>query len=565
MPPRELITSYVFGYEFDNPSDIYLRNRVFGNKDSSEVVETYYTKNLKRAKNYFRNCIAALYSEEGINGLESIYQKITQNFMFNLYEIDDDFDVFVTFETMNNRGKKLTNLELLKNRLIYITTIYDDKTLDVDEKGVLRKQINDAWKEIYYQMGRNVSSPLLDDEYLKAHWIIYFTYTRKRGDDYIKYLLNKFSAKNVYEKPVLEVACEDSSTESDVVSDYNEEVDYEVEELNEEPQTVVKLDPNEISEYVDSLKVLAKYWYDSFFPYDDNKLSADEKLWLDRLNRIGIGYFRPLVVVALAKNLPSNERVELFKAIERFIYAFFRLATYRSYYQSSFYNAKARELFHNSISIAAVTALLNKAVDDNLQSIINYFITDIKNKFDGGNKEGFYNWSALRYFMFEYEYSLEASRGIEKITWKMFTKSEKDKVSIEHILPQTPNNWYWQNQFRQYRNNPNEMAILTGALGNLLPLAQSINSSLQNDSFDEKKNPTKPGRTGYAKGSLSEIEVAQKDEWNALLIHERTLNLLNFMQTRWNIQLSEDQRKALAHDEFINDGRTIPPELPKEQ
>lgn len=49
--------------------------------------------------------------------------------MFNLHEIDDDYDVFVAFETMNNRGKRLTNLELLKNRLIYLTTLYDDDVL----------------------------------------------------------------------------------------------------------------------------------------------------------------------------------------------------------------------------------------------------------------------------------------------------------------------------------------------------------------------------------------------------------------------------------------------------
>lgn len=46
--------------------------------------------------------------------------------MFNIHEIEDDYDVFVAFETMNNRGKKLTNLELLKNRLIYLTTLNDN-------------------------------------------------------------------------------------------------------------------------------------------------------------------------------------------------------------------------------------------------------------------------------------------------------------------------------------------------------------------------------------------------------------------------------------------------------
>lgn len=55
--------------------------------------------------------------------------------MFNIHEIEDDYDVFVAFETMNNRGKKLTNLELLKNRLIYLTTLYDT------DKLVLRQML----------------------------------------------------------------------------------------------------------------------------------------------------------------------------------------------------------------------------------------------------------------------------------------------------------------------------------------------------------------------------------------------------------------------------------------
>lgn len=75
--------------------------------------------------------------------------------MFNIHEIDDDYDVFVAFETMNNRGKKLTNLELLKNRLIYLTTLYSDSKFDKLDKANLRKQINDTWKEVYYQLGRN--------------------------------------------------------------------------------------------------------------------------------------------------------------------------------------------------------------------------------------------------------------------------------------------------------------------------------------------------------------------------------------------------------------------------
>ena len=82
------------------------------------INETYYTKNLKFAKEFFNENINALYQSDGFDAINSLFLKLTQKLMFNIHEIEDDYDVFVAFETMNNRGKKLTNLELLKNRLI---------------------------------------------------------------------------------------------------------------------------------------------------------------------------------------------------------------------------------------------------------------------------------------------------------------------------------------------------------------------------------------------------------------------------------------------------------------
>ena len=95
--------------------------------------------------------------------------------------------MFVAFETMNNRGKRLTNLELLKNRLIYLTTLYGKDVLDEQNEIALREMINGAWKEVYYQLGRNENEPLSDDEFLRAHWIMYFAYSRRKGDDYINF------------------------------------------------------------------------------------------------------------------------------------------------------------------------------------------------------------------------------------------------------------------------------------------------------------------------------------------------------------------------------------------
>ena len=111
----------------------------------------------------------------------------------------DDFDVNVAFETMNNRGKSLSHLERLKNRLIYLTTLYEVKELDEDDRLALRDIINDTWKKVYHELGRNKKSPLNDDDFLKAHWTIYFRYTRKQGNAYVSFLLDQqFNPKNIY-------------------------------------------------------------------------------------------------------------------------------------------------------------------------------------------------------------------------------------------------------------------------------------------------------------------------------------------------------------------------------
>lgn len=168
-PPQFNISTHKFGYEVDNPSFKFLKYRIFKEPNSGTVQETFYTLNLENAKNFFAENLKSYFENYGIKEIEGLFKKLTQNLMFKVYEITDDFDVFVAFETMNNRGKKLSNLELLKNRLIYLTTLYDDKELKPDERIILRETLNEAWKEVYYQLGRNKKKPLNDDDFLVAY------------------------------------------------------------------------------------------------------------------------------------------------------------------------------------------------------------------------------------------------------------------------------------------------------------------------------------------------------------------------------------------------------------
>lgn len=195
-----------------------------------------------------------------------------------------------------------------------------------------------------------------------------------------------------------------------------------------------------------------------------------------------------------------------------------------------------------------------KIDDDNVLFEPKYFNDYIQKRY-----LGFYGWNGLHYFLYEYEYSLFLKNGNEKIKWSLFVKPDgKDKVSIEHIYPQNPKDKDWQ-YFINY--SPNERKLLQNSLGNLLPLSHSINSSLQNTCFKDKKNQKfdakgNEKRRGYTDGSHCETEVAKNEIWTADTIKQRGLNLLAFMEKRWGISLGDDLAKIqLLGLSFLDDAK----------
>lgn len=556
-PKHQIIRTYKFGYEVDHPSFSFLRHSIFNETNAGTIKETFYTLNLENAKKFFTENITEFVVKNGHSSLEQIYEKLTQRFLFNLYEIDDNFDVFVAFETMNNRGKPLSDLELLKNRLIYLTTLYPENEVSGDVKESIRKKINDTWGEIYHQLGRNKKSPLNDDEFLRAHWIMYFKYSRAKGNDYIRYLLDDyFSPKNIFEK--LDVYTSQIVGVEELTDSGDVEDDDDVEPVTTQVRRS-KVTVKDIFDYVDNLKMASKIWYTTFFPEDSSELSKTEQLAMDRINRVKIGYFRPLIMAALIKTKKGDrDRGLLLDGIERFIFVGMRVCRAQSNYRSSAYYRAARSIYVGEMSLAQVVEALNNdlswAYDKNENFKTSFFSDFIGKKFSS-NGDGFYAWNDLRYFLFEYEEKIKESRNQPKLGWKNFVKSESDKVSIEHIYPQKPTGDYWINRFSEFSDD--ERNHLRGSLGNLLPLSSSINSSLQNDDFPDKQNIKTNAdgstmRNGYANGSYSEIEVARETEWTSRQIMERGIKLLEFMEARWNINFGSRANKlSVLHLSFL--------------
>lgn len=494
-PSSSFLKSYMFGYEEDDPSYEFFKAKVLEQSSTGMALAqemTLYTKNLMAAKQFFAQKIA----DHDFDKLNVLFEKITERLKFNYFPISEELDVYVTFETMNNRGLGLSKLELLKNRLIFLSTLLPVEEQDQERA---RKCINDAWKTIYSYLGKESIKALRDDDFLKDHWIMYFHYDRSKSETYASDLLNEyFTTKSV---------------------------------------SSGKIDMNYILTYVHSLDESVIHWYKIQNPARSD-YSVSEKKFLERLDMQGIGAFRPLLMAAFQKK--GEDRTELLKACDRFRFLVFGLADKRrNTCDSDFYRA-AHSLFAGSISIKNIIDDIRSKADFYFQD--NLFLTNIQEKFRSA--EGFYSWTDRNYFVYQYEVYLQAAQA-PKTTWCAFIA--KINETLEHIYPQKAKDKYWTIRFGADEDNS-----MLNSLGNFLLLSRSKNAKQQNFDFPTKvKHKDGNGEDiGYFNGSYSEIEVAQVQEWNRASIKRRGLKMLQFMEKEWDIVLSGDVKKGLL---FIDD------------
>lgn len=521
--------SYVFGYEKDNPSYEFLKTRVFCEKSSTATAqETVYTHNLISAKQFFSDCVACLSRDE----LESLYRKITQHLLFNIFTITEDVDVCVAFETMNNRGKPLSYLELLKNRLIYLSLKFSEPDYELNK---LRRAINDCWKAIYHNLGRNKENPLDDDRFLLTHYIVYFgkaILDEAQADEPMRY---RRLARADYASDLLEKRFIPKNVSVDAAQE-------------------VRISLSDVYQYVSSLQEAVEMWYKMFNPFASG-LSTDTQVWLDKLNRQGLDSVQPVVLVFLQRVSVESTRIAFLQALERYLFIRYLGGMGGMYFRRMPYFADidpqivqfAIDLSSEKITGEKVIRTLSELTNSLLKE--RNIIKELPYRF---RSEGFYGWSGIRYFLFEYNLELQKRSKTErpKIFWPEFTERKADFVSIEHIYPQQARHKYWTEQFGGLTQKKRE--ALRNSLGNLLPLSKPKNSSLSNKPFPEKVEGKGDPVVGYRYGCYAENEVAKAVDWTPQEILKRGLTMLGFMEKRWGLELGDEhQKKQILGIDFL--------------
>ena len=141
------------------------------------------------------------------------------------------------------------------------------------------------------------------------------------------------------------------------------------------------------------------------------------------------------------------------KEVERWIFLLFRLSGYFETFRNSYYYNLANDLYAGRKTIEDVINDLNNIPILNNEKIISIDAPMSKLSRLFKNNQGYYHWNTMIYLLYEYELFLKGKMegtDIKLTPEAIFKKEEKDKISVEHIFPQTGNNNYWLRRFGNY-------------------------------------------------------------------------------------------------------------------
>ncbi|AYJ09051.1 DUF262 domain-containing protein [Helicobacter pylori] len=480
-------------------------------KDLERFQTSFYAKNLIDAYEFFKEKI----SDTPVGTLEKMFDALIKKMLFSVVELNDNrIDPFSSFETINNRGKDLSTLELFKNRLHFVA----HKICNGHKLETLQKEINDTYTIIYFYYDLRQFKDDDLERFLK-HFVEY--YYGEKGDFKKRLLEMEFNAHKRYTDNT------NFNEEYEKIDDLLFYLSYSSKVWN----FLHTLDEKSITLIFDDNKKLEM----EITPKMRNLLEK-----MRRLNALNDNAFLPLLLSLLtiqragksANEQPytTKELEGLLEYLERFGFLIYGVAgkntAKNEWIELAFKAFKAYREGEGNITIEDLPTLEKNFFNRQNNSALELLEENIHSK---KNTEKWYKWGkALNYLLYEYELYHNPETTLN------FDGSIE---SIEHILPQKPDQGYNAKE-KDWAKNPH----IVHALGNLLLIAKNANSSLSNKPFDEK-------RKAYLKGSYSEKEVAKNASFGVEQIKERSEKLLDFLIARYRIAklVGEDAIKAFKN------------------
>jgi hypothetical protein len=470
-------------------------------------------RRLSQAGTYFDRRIeeqrAVLSDDDFRRWLRQLAGKVTGSLQFTIYTVGDEAEAGVIFETLNQRGKDLTELEKVKNYLLFLATRLPDARRE--ELGSL---VNESWKRIFTNLGSADLATTHEDQLLRAHWLA--TQNPRQ--------LDWRQAKSVKERFHRRRYANDLDLLFTEVSAYARSL----REASAAYRDVV----------VDSLEAFGAY----------GDLAGDVRRVSRQLRQAGVvAVFAPLLLAGRLR-FPTDGQAygSLVDLCERYSVRVYLVAERRSNAGQTRLYTLAHDLYQSGNLQAALSGLTER---------IAYFASDQELFSELINvRRNWYAKPGHKYFLYQYE--LHLLNGVAPaLPFEHFTSSEFRSSTTEHILPQTPEDSCWLDRFSE-----SDRGELTHALGNLSLTYD--NSVYSNYCFARKRDGVvaPSGRPAcYTTSSLKqEQELATYEDWTPQTVTDRQSRLADWAMQRWAIAASGPVSIAGQEDDEVTDADADP-------
>lgn len=415
-----------------------------------------------------------------------LYQKI-QSLPLLEYTVDSRSEAARIFQTVNDRGKDLTDLEITKSYLMHRVSLLEDG----DQADAYIESIQESFNEIYDSI-ENISSGPSEDRVQRYHFIIWHTgwgvgWDDRYYQDHLEYTKDHFRSVGDVEE----------------IMDYVHELERMFSQLDELYNHEERIDNERVDRHLSDLFLAGRLG--NFYPllmvaYDQYKrevISEDEFCTL--LGKIETFIVRTYII---EQKSADTGRTRAYPLARRLYYS-------------------AEDEDPDDVSPLDIDGVIRRierythgyCSDSKLASTLEK--SNVYKYFQGSNR-----LNELRLLLYTFESHLESGEEDIQFHADDVVSNKNDRFWVEHVWPQTPSDAFSEETKTLINEHKHR-------LGNLALMTQEDDIVMGNDTFGEKK----------AKFSGSKIrmleEIFAKDDWGVEEIEEREQEMLRVIRNRW--------------------------------
>ena len=487
---------------------VFFKEYIINNHEAAKEKTEYLShEKIVAAKENFDKWI-----KEKEKDKDKILDIVTKQLKFIFFNPSDSA-AGMMFEVINNRGKPLSELEKIKNYLLYLSINQN--------KASLRVTINETWTKILKNLNKAYVRSLDDENnFLRYCYLVFFDDSTKKSQHVYRELKNLFSATE-------------------------ELVDEKIEKLQK------------FLCFLEEASMQYAYFHNSDY---FKAQSSSQKGLLTILKYLRChpvnASIMPLYLAIMCKS-PSdnNEKLKLLELLEVLNFRVYVLPKVTARADSSqpilfkwghdYFHGKEKFKWHGENTELQFKEALSTFIKRHCDTIT--FIKHLT--IDEDESENYYNWKGLKYFLGRYEEKLQND---DKNTWdveqvrKLRTECQSgDYISTEHIWAVGNNNEHYPTDYIQKRR-----------LGNFVIISLRANIHLGDDDIATKVKSLKEGQSTAKLKQVYELEKfcanseqksyrkrkthAYHKDLSSRINDERETKLIQFALETWKIDADQD-------------------------